>query len=220
MRKGLTMTEIGGDGDFEEYRIQASNGAFSGTVDVYAEPGGARTWARALAGSPRSVTDYRVLGCGRSGPIRAGGFAELRFSCRDTAGHAVVDLVLTSEGSSSGEPNESARFRIQISAAGVDQFVKRSPLNLNSAPICRGSPEPPTRLSNDAPRTRQVASQLIQSGVFPSGSHALPSIHGRIERSTVGFWFYRIKSVVFNAFSNSPSSRRNSSCLANPSHPR
>jgi hypothetical protein len=54
-----------------------------------------------------------------------GGFAELRFSCRDTAGHAVVDLAFTSEGSSSEELDESARFRIPISAAGVDQFVKR-----------------------------------------------------------------------------------------------
>jgi hypothetical protein len=39
MKEGLTVTDIGGDPDFEEYRIQASNGAFSGAVYVYAEPG-------------------------------------------------------------------------------------------------------------------------------------------------------------------------------------
>ena len=54
----------------------------------------------------------------------AGGFAELCFSCVDGAGHAALDIALTSDWPSE-ELEETAKFRIQISAAAVDQLVQQ-----------------------------------------------------------------------------------------------
>jgi hypothetical protein len=126
LREGLTITAIGSDENWEEYRIEASNGEFSGAVYIYAELGSAPRWAQALDGFPCNATDTRQLSCGWLGaPARAGGLVELRFSCTDPSGHAVLDIALCGELPVGGAPQERAQFRIKISAAGVDQLVKQ-----------------------------------------------------------------------------------------------
>ena len=87
MREGLTITATTGDADLEQYRIQACNRYFAGTVDVYALPGSPQNWADQLSGFPRNLEDSRRLCCGLSDSVRAGGLVELRFACVDTSGH-------------------------------------------------------------------------------------------------------------------------------------
>ena len=73
-RDGLTITAIARDENWEEYRIEAANGAFSGTVYVYAERGSAARWAHQHTGFPRDVTDRRPLSYGWSFGPRLGGW--------------------------------------------------------------------------------------------------------------------------------------------------
>jgi hypothetical protein len=93
MREGLTITGTIGEANLEQYRIQACNRYFAGTVDVYALPGSPQNWADQLSGFRRTSEDRRLLRCGLSDPVRAGSLVELRFACVDTSGHVVLDLV-------------------------------------------------------------------------------------------------------------------------------
>ena len=124
MRKGLTITPIWYDIDVVEYRIEASNGAFCGTAEVYAQHGIHNRWANLLSGFPWDADDRRQLHCGSTSPKQAGGFADLCFSCVNASGHAALEIVLVSEWNSSGEPLESVRMQLKITAAAVDRFVE------------------------------------------------------------------------------------------------
>jgi hypothetical protein len=115
MRAGLTITPTWHDVGVAEYRIEASNGAFCGTAHVYAQHESPRTWAKQLAGFPQHASDRRQLSCGSTDPTRAGGSADLRFSCINAAGHAALEIILVSERDRAGEPEESVKMRLKKS---------------------------------------------------------------------------------------------------------
>jgi hypothetical protein len=110
------------DADVFEIRISAWNGAFGGSTAVYVPIGGLKEAAAKVEGFPRHPSDNRELQFGAFGPEWAGGAVNMLFYCRDTAGHALVEVTIESE--TGGTPKaQSALFFVPVEATAVDAFV-------------------------------------------------------------------------------------------------
>jgi len=125
---GLQLKYLWHDVDVFEVKVMASNGEFSGAAKTYVSIGAFAEAAEVLKGFPRDLSDVRELKFGEFGRESAGGCAHLRFFCKDSAGHAVVEFRIESEdesntGSQWNLPEQSVHFFAEIEASAVDDFV-------------------------------------------------------------------------------------------------
>jgi hypothetical protein len=128
MSLGLQLKYLWHDIDVYEFDVSASNGRFSGAAKTYVSIGGLAEAAGVLKGFPRELSDVRELQFGAFGRESAGGGAHLRFFCKDSAGHAVVELRIESDdesntGSHWNLPEQTAHFFGEVEACAVDNFV-------------------------------------------------------------------------------------------------
>jgi hypothetical protein len=128
MNVGLQLKYLWHDLDVLELEVSASTGKFSGTAETYISIGGLAEAADALNGFPRDLSDVRELKFGEFGRVSAGGCASLHFFCKNSAGHAVVEVRIESEdesntGSQWNLPEQNAHSFGEIEASAVDDFV-------------------------------------------------------------------------------------------------
>jgi hypothetical protein len=128
MKTGFQLKYLWHDIDVYEFEATASNGQFSGAAKAYVPIGGLAEAAASLEGFPRHVSDAREIQLGAFGREFAGGGVSLRFFCKDSSGHAVVEFRFESEdesntGSRWNLPEQTAHFFAGIEATAVDEFV-------------------------------------------------------------------------------------------------
>lgn len=81
--------------------------------------------AEVISGFPSHPGDYRDFELGTFDPDHADGAARLHFFCKDSAGHAVVEVKLRGDACKGLGEMESVALRIPVQAAGVDDFIKQ-----------------------------------------------------------------------------------------------
>ena len=128
-RAGLEVTFRWGDADVLELFISASNKTFSGGASPYVDHGKPANVAAILQGFPKSASDVRELEFGTSGDGFAGGYVHLRFSCRDHAAHAIVEIQMESKNETRTDAQwnnacETVHFFASIEPGAVDDFVR------------------------------------------------------------------------------------------------
>ncbi|MGA2653191.1 MAG: hypothetical protein ABSF28_21925 [Terracidiphilus sp.] len=116
------------DADVLELFISASNKTFAGGASPYVDHGKPANLAAILQGFPKSASDVRELEFGTSGDGFAGGYVHLRFSCRDKAAHAIVEIQMESKNETRPDAQwnyarETAHFFAAIEPSAVDDFV-------------------------------------------------------------------------------------------------
>jgi hypothetical protein len=119
MDKGIQLGTLYRDVHLLELRVAAWNEEFGGTACVYVGIGALAEAAAKLEGFPRDPSDIREIQFGVFGPDVGGGAIRMRFYCKDSAGHAVVE---TRVESGQRRPQEAFLF-LSIEAAEVDTFV-------------------------------------------------------------------------------------------------
>jgi hypothetical protein len=123
---GLKIGFLWSDYDVVEVSIHASNGAFCGTTKAYVSHGALAETASILEGFPRQISDARELVLGTLDPKFAGGGISMKFSCRDSAGHATVEMRIVSDASGQpwwNAPAQSVHMFANVEAAAIDDFV-------------------------------------------------------------------------------------------------
>src|SRR6266702_2695213 len=123
---GLQIGFLWNDYAVVEVSIHASNGDFGGMAKAYISRSGLAEAASILEGFPRQTSDTRELELGSVNPKFAGGGISMKFSCRDSAGHAIVELRIVSNDSSSpwwDAPAQSVHMFANVEAAAIDDFV-------------------------------------------------------------------------------------------------
>jgi hypothetical protein len=125
MSVGIEVRVVHVDEHLIELRVWASNGTFTGQVDIYANSAVPAETADKLRGFPSSKDDTREIELGTFRTDAAGGGAALRFCCNDSAGHVTVVVWLQGDVSRSGAGVENATFSVPIEAAAVDRFVQQ-----------------------------------------------------------------------------------------------
>jgi hypothetical protein len=128
-RAGLEVAYYWHDADVLQVSVSASNGTFTGASFPYLSPGDLANFASILEGFPTTSSDVRELEFGAAGEEFAGGYAKLRLSCRDRAGHAVAEITMESKDQSRLDtrwiaPVESAHFYAEVEPSAIDEFVK------------------------------------------------------------------------------------------------
>ncbi len=123
---GLQIGFLWNDYDVVEVSIHASNGDFGGTAKAYVSRGGLAGAASILEGFPRQTSDTRELELGSVDPKFAGGGVSMKFFCRDSAGHAAIELRIVSNGSNApwwDAPSQSVHMFANVEAAAIDEFA-------------------------------------------------------------------------------------------------
>ena len=128
IERGLTIKWSWHDSDVASIFVRASNGDFAGVAEPYISLDALAEAADRLKGFPKDLADTREITFGGSGDGSAGGFASLKFSCFDGAGHGRVELIFESKNEARVAKShydwfESATFCAHIEAAAVDEFV-------------------------------------------------------------------------------------------------
>ena len=80
--------------DLVEVVFSCSNGYFSGHAEIYASCDGPSKLAEVISGFPSHKGDSRDFELGTFNSDHADGGARLHFFCKDSAGHAVVEVKL------------------------------------------------------------------------------------------------------------------------------
>ena len=120
---GVRISVIYTDEHLIELRVSASNGAFAGQADVYADSEAPAELAAVLRGFPKSQDDVREFELGSFDAAYAGGGAGFRFYCLDSVGHAAAEVRLRTDPNVEGGVSDIAVFHISVEAAAVDSFV-------------------------------------------------------------------------------------------------
>jgi hypothetical protein len=128
MTAALQIKYLWHDVDVYKLRVSASNGTFSGGADVFLSIGGIAEAASALKGFPVSPSDSRELQFGAFRSGLGGGGVRLRLSCKDGAGHSVLEVRVESVlGSETNGPlsrrEQTAHFFADVAPSAVDRFV-------------------------------------------------------------------------------------------------
>lgn len=103
-------------------RFSAWNGIFGGSADILLPKGSLSDSATKLRGFPRDPSDEREL---TFGPFKEGDKAAIvrvRFFCRDSAGHAMIQANIGSEPDEIGW-TQSAHISASVEASAIDLFV-------------------------------------------------------------------------------------------------
>jgi hypothetical protein len=111
--------------DLVEVVFRCSNGYFSGQAEIYVSCDDLSKLADIISGFPSHPGDSRDFELGTFNPDHADGGARLHFFCKDSAGHAVVEVMLRGNACKGLGEVESVALRIPIQAAGVDEFIKQ-----------------------------------------------------------------------------------------------
>jgi hypothetical protein len=122
MLNGLQFRYLGHDYGCFEVQIVVGNGRFGGAADVYVETGGLVKAAGVLEGFPKNAQDSLEIKFGQFGAKSAGGAVQLRFSCKDLAGHPEIRAVLEDDHLSPGNV-ECVTLFLDFEPAALDDFV-------------------------------------------------------------------------------------------------
>ncbi len=122
MSEFLRIIVIDPDPDYLGIEIFASGRRFSGAAKIYAGVNQLSAFADAIKGFPKNSEDERGYVFGTKDKGFAGGFCKLRFSCRDGAGHAAVEVEFEDDDRYYSEA--SAKFALfPVVGADIDRFV-------------------------------------------------------------------------------------------------
>jgi hypothetical protein len=122
---GLQIQVTYADEDLVEIRVSAWNGMFGGAAEIYVNLDELEQIAGKLKGFPETIADSREIVVGELGsrsPSEDGGL-RMFFYCRDSSGHAYVDLRIESYSLSKRKVQFVTCF-LPIEAAAVDSFVE------------------------------------------------------------------------------------------------
>jgi hypothetical protein len=123
VKTGIEFEVFWSDLHMSELQVRCSNGRFSGSASIYVNHDDLARMAEALRGFPFHPADTRNVELGTFKPSHADGGIRMHFYCRDSVGHAVVDIRLRGDACPAmGEP-ESVSLRIPVEAAGIDCFL-------------------------------------------------------------------------------------------------
>ena len=123
MRCGIELEVVWWDQHLIELSVRCSNGSFSGQANIDLGHDGLSKMAEALRGFPSAAADSRSLELGTFNPDHGDGGIRMYFSCRDSVGHAAVDVKLRGDGCRNLGEVESVALRIPVEAAGIDFFL-------------------------------------------------------------------------------------------------
>jgi hypothetical protein len=123
MKSGIEFKIVWFDQDVVELRVSASNGRFSGQVNLYLGRGRLSGTADLLKGFPSDSTDSRDVELGTFNPNHVGGGAQMHLYCLDMAGHAAVDVKLRLDTCKTMGEVGSVALRIPVEAAAIDSFA-------------------------------------------------------------------------------------------------
>jgi hypothetical protein len=122
MEKALILSYAYHDVDILELQVSAWNGCFGGATRLYVGREELGNIVEMMKGFPLDPRDEREVILGAFGAQFAGGAARLRFYCKDSAGHAVIEVHL--EGDCFGRAvTESVRMNASIEPASIDSFL-------------------------------------------------------------------------------------------------
>ena len=120
MEQGIRFKLIWEDSDMVEIVISAWNGEFGGTTKMYLGHGVLAGAAQTLEGFPGLAKDERRVALGDVNSDDQAS-AVLNFYINDLAGHAVVEMNLST--GSYPRPLQKVTLRAPLEAAAVDIFV-------------------------------------------------------------------------------------------------
>jgi hypothetical protein len=123
--KGIELTVVWSDQDVIKFRVTCSNGYFSGVASIYVGHDELPRLTEALRGFPSHLTDSRNFELGTFGPNYAGGGIRMHFYCRDSVGHAAVDVSLRGDACAAMGEVQSVALRLHIEAAAIDSFIEQ-----------------------------------------------------------------------------------------------
>lgn len=118
---GLTLSVLWFDDDVMSVCIQANNGLFSGTAEVYTELDLFTRLAARVAGFPGSRADSRTIELGTFDPTLAGGGVKLGFRCANGLGLGCLGIQIRNcpeRGAGIAE------FGFAVEANAIDAFVQ------------------------------------------------------------------------------------------------
>ena len=120
---GIEFEVVWSDQDVSQLEVRCSNGRFSGSASIYINHDDMSKMAEVLNGFPSRAADTRNFELGTFNPNHADGGIRMHFYCRDSVGHAAVDIQLRGDACIAlGEP-ESVALRIPVEAAAIDSFL-------------------------------------------------------------------------------------------------
>lgn len=120
---GIEFEVVWSDQDVSQLQVRCSNGRFSGSASIYINHDDLCRMAEVLKGFPSHAADARSFELGTFNPNHADGGIRMHFYCRDSVGHAAVDVQLRGDACIAlGEP-ESVALRIPVEAAAIDSFL-------------------------------------------------------------------------------------------------
>ncbi len=122
-KPGIEFQVFWYDQDVVEFLVSCSNGSFSGSAKLYLDHDDLSELAKALSAFPSRSCDRRDFKLGTFEPTYAGGGLQMRFYCRDAAGHAGVDVKLRGHACTGMGDLESVALRMPLEAAAIDVFV-------------------------------------------------------------------------------------------------
>jgi hypothetical protein len=103
-----------------EYQFTCSNGRFSGVAEIYLGHDDFPKMVERFSEPPSDVRDLELV---TFTPKHADGGVRLRCSCKDPAGHAVMEVKLRGDACKAlGEP-ESVALLFPVEAAAIDSFL-------------------------------------------------------------------------------------------------
>ena len=122
---GIKVEIVWFDQDVVECQFTCSNERFSGVAEIYLRRHDLPKMAEALKGFPSAPSDVRDLELGTFNPKHADGGVRLRCYCKDSVGHAVMEVKLRGDACKGlGEP-ESVALLLPVEAAAIDSFLKQ-----------------------------------------------------------------------------------------------
>jgi len=123
LKVGIEVEIMWFDQNVIEYQFRCSNGRFSGVAELYLSHDDLAKMVEALKGFPSVPSDIRDLELGTFNPKHADGGLHLRCYCKDSVGHAVIEVKLRGDACKGlGEP-ESVALLFPVEAAAVDLFL-------------------------------------------------------------------------------------------------
>ena len=123
MNRGIELSIIYIDDHLLEMRVAASNGVFSGRVDIYLAHSIVSDMMEILKGFPMDPDDSREIKFSEGEPYTLA-TATLRFFCINSIGHSQVDVALH-HYSKGGEVPANAAFSIDVNIGEIDEFSRQ-----------------------------------------------------------------------------------------------